>query len=133
MSRKKARELVMIKLYQMEIHSEFIIEEDFEKNLAGKVHDGREVKYAMNILKKFIDQKSEIDGKIENNSENWKIDRISKIDLAIIRLALVEIFHDKTVPTSVAINEAVQLSKKFSDDKSYQFVNGILGNIVREK
>ena len=58
---------------------------------------------------------------------------ISKIYLAIIRLALVEIFHDKTVPTSVAINEAVQLSKKFSDDGSYQFVNGILGNIVREK
>lgn len=133
MSRKKARELVMIKLYQMEIHSEFKFKEDFENSIAKEVRDGREVKYAMNILKNFIEHKVEIDAKIENNSKNWKFDRISKIDLAILRLALIEIYYDKSVPTSVAINEAVQLSKKFSDDESYQFVNGILGNIVREK
>lgn len=72
----------------------------------------------------------ELDLKIEEAAEGWKVSRMGKVELTIIRLALFEILHDDQVPPSVAINEAVELAKKFGGDDSPSFINGILAKLV---
>ena len=74
-----------------------------------------------------------IDEKIsENLRQGWKISRISKVSLAILRLALYEMMYDDSIPVSVSINEAVELSKKFDDDKAPAFVNGVLNAVAEQ-
>lgn len=78
----------------------------------------------------IIDKFEEIDSKISEVSKGWTIDRIGKVELAILRLAVYEILFDESIPTSVSINEAVELAKKFGPQDSYSFVNGILARFA---
>ena len=78
------------------------------------------------IMEKLI----EIDNQINDHAKGWTTDRMAKVDLTIIRLAVYEILFDEAVPTGVAINEAVELAKKFGQDSSYSFVNGVLARFV---
>ena len=80
-----------------------------------------------NFIYEFPD---EIEKRISEVSKGWTIDRIGKVELAILRLAVYEIVYDDNIPTSVAINEAVELSKKFGPQDSYAFVNGILARFA---
>lgn len=72
-----------------------------------------------------------IDEKIVGSLVNWKLDRISKVNLTILRLAVAEMMFVEDVPGSVAINEAVELTKKYSDEKSSSFVNGVLDKVLK--
>ena len=74
----------------------------------------------------------EIDAKIEAASEGWKLKRIAKAELAILRLAVYEALYDDDVPVNVAIDEAVELAKDYGREKGYAFVNGVLDTIVKE-
>ncbi len=74
-----------------------------------------------------------LDGKISAASRNWAIDRMARVDLSILRLAVWEIYNEDDVPGSVVINEAVELANCYSGDGSGRFINGILGTILREK
>ena len=76
----------------------------------------------------IIDNLDEINEKIKQNSQGWDIERIDKVDLAILRLAIYEMLFDD-VPVKVAINEAIELSKEYSSEKSYRFINAVLGKI----
>ena len=78
-------------------------------------------------IKERID---EIDEKINQVAKGWKTERMGKADLAILRLAVYEMLYDEDVPVKVAINEAVELAKKYGGDESPAFVNGILGKIA---
>ena len=85
------------------------------------------------IQKKFdllMEKLSEIDAKINEKAKGWTTDRMAKVDLTIIRLGVYEMLYDEDVPTSVAINEAVELAKKFGQDESYSFVNGVLARFA---
>ena len=73
-----------------------------------------------------------IDERLNSISEGWKTARMSRVDLAILRLAVYEMAYDEKVPTGVAINEAVELAKRFGTDASGPFVNGLLGRIARD-
>lgn len=75
----------------------------------------------------------ELDDRINDVAEGWKTRRMGKVDLTLIRLALYEILHDDDVPEKVAINEAVELAKKFGGDDSPSFINGVLGKLVRKR
>ena len=75
----------------------------------------------------------ELDGQINDVAEGWKTRRMGKVDLTIIRLALYEILHYDSVPENVAINDAVELAKKFGGDDSPSFINGVLGKLVRRR
>ena len=90
-----------------------------------------EAEYFNDMYRNVTDNLEEIDRVLSGASDNWKIDRISRVDLAILRLAVAELFYCETIPDSVSINEAVDLAKKFGSEDSGKFVNGILGNIVR--
>ena len=74
----------------------------------------------------------DIDARLNTVSEGWKTERMSRVDLAILRLAVYEILYDESVPVGAAINEAVELAKRFGSDSSGPFVNGLLGRIARE-
>lgn len=74
----------------------------------------------------------EIDEVLNANSKGWKTSRMSKVDLTILRLAVFEVKYDDRIPTGVAINEAVEIAKRFGGDESASFINGILGKIARD-
>ena len=130
MKRTLARELLMQLLFQLSIHNDFS-SEMIDKYKANYDFEDQKEYFDM-TLTSVIDHMAEINDSIENCTENWKIERISKVELAIIRLAVAEMFYIPEIPQSVSINEAVELCKKFAGDDSGKFVNGILGKIVRK-
>ncbi len=72
----------------------------------------------------------EIDGAINDKTKGWSTERMNKVDLTILRLGVYEIMHDGDIPQSVAVNEAVELAKKFGSEESYSFVNGVLAKFL---
>ena len=89
------------------------------------------VSFAEDLVMGVTGAIDQIDGVIGQHSDNWKIARIAKVELAILRLALYEILHRQDIPLKVAINEAIELAKGFGDENSRAFVNGILDAVAR--
>lgn len=110
-------EIEVAELYETAIENEIISESEFSKNLALKVTETVE----------------EIDGIIEKNLKNWKMNRISKVALAVMRLAICEMRFFDDIPVGVSINEAVELCKKYAAKDDYSFVNGILSAVAKEE
>ena len=133
MKRTEARELAFKLIYSLEIQKNMEkeqIEIFFEEN---EITNNEEKEFIKTIFEGLINNKSEIEELIQSNlKEKWTIDRISKIDLAILKVAIYELIYSK-VPYKVVINEAVELAKKYGDDSSKSFVNGILASIVKDK
>lgn len=143
MSRRVAREYAIQFLFSMGFNKDGHNEEQIEEFLQHK-EENREVdeegvlgktsrEYAVEVLKGTIQHLAEIDKLIEFHTTGWKKERIAKVDLAILRLAVYEIVFNNEVPDSVAANEAVELAKKYSTEESGSFVNGVLGKIIRGK
>jgi N utilization substance protein B len=87
-------------------------------------------KFASRLANGSIDNRSAIDAKITGLAKNWTVDRISAINMSILRLAFYELMFEKDTPGAVAINEALELAKRYSDAESAKFINGILGSAV---
>lgn len=102
--------------------------ETFIDNYEGDIKE-LDLTYIKKALIGIENNKEAIDEAISSNLQNWKIDRISKVNLTILRLAAYEILFDEEVPRSVAINEALEITRKYSDEKSVSFVNGVLDKI----
>ena len=81
----------------------------------------------------ILEHLDEIDGILNDYSRGWKTTRMNRVDLTALRLAVYEMKMDEDVPVGVAINEAVELVKKYGADNDYQFVNGLLGAVARER
>lgn len=131
MSRSISRKLAMQFLFQIEFQLEIIDEQI--AHFVDSVGESEMVDrtYFDSIIKGVIDKKDELDKMIESNTNGWTIDRISKTDLAILRVAIYEMFYRDDIPVGVAINEAVEITKEFSPKESPSFVNGILGKLSR--
>ncbi|MCB7303520.1 transcription antitermination factor NusB [Bariatricus massiliensis] len=86
--------------------------------------------YMLNKAKAVIEKLAEIDALLNASAEGWKTSRMNKVDLTILRLAVYEMRWDEDVPVKVAINEAVELSKRFSGDGGPAFINGVLGKLA---
>ncbi|NLY78216.1 MAG: transcription antitermination factor NusB [Tissierellia bacterium] len=130
MGRKRARESTMKLLYQMEMHEDFsdhIVNFYFENNN----FDEGEKEYILDAVSKIVENLESIDSQIEKNIEKWEINRLAKIDLCVLRIAIYEILYRPDIPIEVSINEAIEISKKYSSEQSSKFVNGVLGSIVR--
>ncbi len=130
MGRKRARESTMKLLYQMEINEDFsdkLINLFFENNTFNE----EEKEYILDATSKIVNNMEKIDSHIEKNIENWEINRLAKIDLCVLRIAIYEILFRSDIPVEVSINEAIEISKKYSSSQSSKFVNGVLGSIVR--
>ena len=132
MNRTEIREQAFKLIYSLEIQKKENIEEQIELYIESNEITGQDaIGYIKDAALGIEKNKKDILEKIEKNlKSDWKIDRISKIDLAILKLAVYEIKFDEDVPASVAINEAVEISKVFGGDDSPSFVNGILAKVV---
>ncbi|CEQ24169.1 transcription antitermination factor NusB [Paeniclostridium sordellii] len=114
-----------------ELKLQFSDEADVELN-ESQLDEIIDRKYLNEMVKNFELNKSTIDELISKYAKNWTINRMAKVDLAILRLAVCEILYVPNMPTKVSINEAIELAKLYCDDKSPKFINGILGSVVNE-
>lgn len=132
MKRTETREQAFRLIYSSQIQKDMDEEQInifIEENNLG----AEEAEYIKNIFYGIKENKEEIEKLISSNlKEKWSMDRISKIDLSILKLAIFELVYSK-LPYKVAINEAVELAKKYGEDSSKSFVNGVLASIVKEK
>ncbi|EHI99742.1 NusB antitermination factor [Clostridium sp. DL-VIII] len=130
MNRKLSREKTMELLFGMTLSKDTIEEviEGFVENYEENIKE-IDLTYVKQALIGIENNKEEIDKVIEANLHNWKIDRISKVNLSILRLATYEVLYDKEVPRNVAINEALEIARRYSDEKSVAFINGVLDKI----
>jgi len=138
MTRHEMRECIFCLLFQNEFYTTEEFDEQmnyflenfhFPENQEISEKDELEVRGKVERLLACL---PDIDEKISANAKGWKIDRIAKAELAILRLAIYEASYDDSVPVGVAVNEAVELAKQYGEDNSSAFVNGILGKIVNE-
>ena len=133
MKRSEIRENILKLLYLDDFHDTEELNTQFSLYFDGKDGFAKEdQEYITNKAKDILANKDEIDKEIESVSNKWKVDRMDKVDKAILRLAYYEIKMDEDIPDRVAVNEAVELSKKYSSDASPKFINGILSNFVSE-
>ena len=103
-----------------------------EQELFAEYPDPKQMEYIKRLTVLTAENRSEIDGFIERYAKGWRVERISRTALAILRCAICEILYVEDVPESVAINEAVELTKRFAEEDSGSFVNGILGKYVKD-
>lgn len=133
MKRSAIRELAFRLIYSLEIQKTENIEEQVELYLeCNEIKEDEAKEYIRDAVRGIEENKEEIKKSIEKNLKaDWKIDRISRIDLSLLELAIYEIKYSK-IPYKVAINECLELSKKYGEESSRNFVNGILASIVKE-
>ena len=133
MQRSAMRELAFKLVYEIEMQKENT-EEQFEIFIENnEIKDEKVVCYLKDIKQGIESNRVDIEKLIENNlKENWSLNRISKINLSLIEIAIYEMIY-KDIPYKVAINEVVELAKKYADDSAPMFINGILASIVKEK
>lgn len=130
MKRKETREEAVKIAYSMDINKDF--DTSYPETYIEQFElEDMDVDYLKKTITDMIEHMEEIDKLITDNSKDWKITRIAKVDLAVLRIALSEILFNDTIPKSVSINEAVEISKKFSNEDSHKYINGILGTVVR--
>ena len=131
MNRTEAREQAFKLLYSMEIQKEDEeeqVELYFENN---EITDTKTIEYVKDIWAGVEAHKEEINQKISSNLKvDWKLERLSKVDLSLLKLAIYEMLYKK-IPFKVAINEVIELAKKYGEDNSASFINGILASIVK--
>lgn len=132
MNRIKSREKAMELSFSIELSKESSEEaiSIFLENYEGDIRE-LDLQYIKSIIVGIENNKNEIDSVIEQNLQNWKLDRISKVNLTILRLSIFEMKYLEDVPAKVALNEALELTKIYSDEKSVSFINGVLDKILK--
>lgn len=134
MSRTSAREHAFKILYQMQVAPEEIESTVnlYLENFAEEAVNDSDRAFIVQEIVGTTSRTKELDEKIAGALKGWTLSRLSKVDLAILRLAVYEILHDDSIPVSVSINEAINLAKKYSQDAAPAFINGVLGSVVPE-
>lgn len=135
MSRRELREHVFRMLFRKEF---FVSEEDFREQISMYLEEldpieEKDRTYMSEKIKAIYRCVDELDERINEVAKGWKTGRMGKVDLTILRLALYEMLYEESVPEKVAINEAVEIARKYGGDDSPSFVNGILAKLIAEK
>jgi len=156
MSRRKAREIVLCLVFEKEYYKDCGCEElynnlfenhgieeiygwfdetpeETEKEAVAEKLSKTNAKYIKSTLTGIFENIGQIDNIISNAAIGWEYSRISKISMALLRISVYEILYADDIPDSVAINEAVELSKKYDDSDAYTFINGICATVVKNK
>lgn len=152
MNRKKTRELTMKLLFQMAINKEkadTVIsnlkenikmdqkshEENISQIYGENVGDLKniDIEYVIRVLKGIEEKEEVLNTEIGKYLRNWKLNRLSKVDAAILKICTYEFLHENDIPEKVSINEAIELAKKYSSEKSASFINGVLGNMIKDE
>ncbi len=129
MTRHESRQEAFCLLFER-IFTDATLEEIMENAVEGR--DVTLSKYAVELATTADAHQEELDAIIEPKLNKWKLNRISKVSLAVLRLAVSELYYEKDIPVSVVISEAIELTKRFSGEEDASFVNGVLGAISRD-
>jgi len=128
-TRREEREQAFFLIFEASFSDYCDIELIIQTAIDERAFDNSE--YIYNTVIGTINNLNESDKLIGEYSKGWNINRISRVSLAILRMAIYEVLHNENIPQSVAINEAVELAKKYDNDDAPPFINGVLGSIVR--
>ena len=142
MTRHELREQIFKILFQIPFYDGYVPALDLE-DISGKESEDvddilpeeiqKDIDYIDNKVTAIQDRVSEIDNEIDAHSNSWKVARMGKTELAILRVAVYEILFDDDIPNAVAVNEAIELAKVYSDEKSAAFINGVLDGIIKKE
>ena len=133
MNRRKSREIAMKLLFEMSINKESYedIIENFKEHTDIDLQD-IDMSYITRVLAGIHKNGKEIDKNIEKHLIKWKLARLSKMNLAILRVSTYEILFEEDIPDRVSVNEGIELAKKYGEDSSPSFINGILANMIKK-
>ena len=129
-TRRKGRELALQALYQIEMTGDpsaaavDLFLQHFEGNIIAK-------EFARRLVSGTVSQRAEIDRLIAEATEHWKIERLAKVDFVLLRMATYELVFCADIPTSVTLDEAIEIAKRFGSDDSAGFINGVLDRIAQ--
>ncbi|MBR5047093.1 MAG: transcription antitermination factor NusB [Eubacterium sp.] len=129
MSRRKLRESIFLLLFRIEFNTREELEEQAEA-FYGQVEAKEDRSYIHDKLEAILDELPAIDEKIREICQGWRLSRLGKAELSILRLAVYEILYDEDIPTGVAINEAVEISKIYCSEEAPRFINGVLAKLA---
>ena len=130
MTRKEARETAMCLLFEQEFRAEETPEEIYEISLENREIEDDE--YLRRVFFGINENREQIDSTIGKHSRGWKTERLSRVSRAVCRIAVYEMLFEKDIPAPVSINEAIELCKKYDEDKARRFVNGVLNAVKGE-
>lgn len=137
MSRKVAREIAFKTIFSLnfqseEVNPEEIINSEIKESEQKLDLSRADMDYVKDVCHGVFEKTTELDEQISKSLKSWKMERISKTDLAILRLAIYEIIYRMDIPPKVSVNEAVELAKAFSDANSPSFINGVLASLINK-
>ena len=124
--RRESRAAALQYLYSWSINPPANLADDLHQFFSAQEHPRDHYAFAEELIHGVLENAAEVDGHIRTLAHNWEFDRIARIVLAILRLAIFEMLHRKDIPPVVSINEAIDLSKQYSTADSKRFINGIL-------
>jgi transcription antitermination factor NusB len=130
MTRKETRQHIFWLLFRVEFHEVAQMPEQIQLYFEETTFKEVDQTYVEDKYTAIIQSKEEIDAQINEHTTGWNTERMSKVDLTILRLAIYEMKWDEDIPEKVAINEAVELGKKFGGDESSKFINGVLAKLA---
>lgn len=130
MSRRLAREVALRALFQIDV-GRAQIDDAIAYNIEEFALTEKSAIFARQLVQGTLDHLEEIDELIRQAAIHWSVERMARTDRNIMRLAVFELIHRSDVPASVAVNEAVELAKKYGDADAGKFVNGVLGQVLR--
>lgn len=133
MNRRRSREVATQLLFEMQINKEDAVEiiENFKENTEDKIDDVDFV-YVQKVLEGVANNSKEISETISKYLIKWKLERLPKMNVAILNMATYEILFDEEIPNKVTVNEAIELAKKYGDDNAPAFINGVLNNLIKK-
>lgn len=132
--RRRGRELALQLLFQNDLSGETIDETLKTIGKWAQPQDAKEtLQFAEELVRLTLGYRGEIDDKLESLSEHWKLSRMSNVDRNILRMASAEILYREDIPPKVSIDEAIELAKRFGDDNSGRYVNGVLDRVLSEE
>jgi N utilization substance protein B len=139
MKRRLAREIAVQSLYQIEMNEvsadvalQAAVEELIEPEETVDVSPEDNLEFLRTLVYGASSKHEKIDELLSGYLTGWKMDRLSRVDRQILRLAVFEMFFDEQTPDRVAVNEAIELAKHFGTEESGKFVNGVLGQMIKE-
>ena len=131
MNRHQLREETFCLLFLTEFHPEDEIGEQMKIFIEGR-DMGDQGDYVQKKVEDIINHHDEIDARIEERSENWKLSRMGRVEQSLLRLAVYEVLYEG-LPRGIAINEAVELAKSYGEENSPSFVNGVLARVIGQE
>ena len=133
MKRREAREIAFCLIFEKDFMKDMSCTDVYNNALIYLDYNEIDSEpYILSTFKGVYENIEDIDTLINNSSSNWESDRISRVSKAILRLATYELKYAEDIPVKIAVNEAVELAKKFDDEKAFSFINGVLAKIARE-